>query len=191
MNTPAPANLTNRELLVGVGGGVAAYKTAMLVSSLVQQGARVTVVLTKAGAQFVQAPTFAALTGRPVVQDLFDPRFPLGAHIELARRADLICVVPTTADLIGKIAGGLADDLLTTTLLAFSGPVLLAPAMNAEMWRKPSVQRNVELLKSDGLHFIGPDDGWLSCRDQGPGRMSSPADIEAAIGNVLQQHSPE
>ncbi len=185
MSTPT---WSNRELVVGVGGGVAAYKTAALVSSLVQQGAGVTVVLTAAAGRFVQPATFAALTGRPVCQDLFDPRYSLGAHIELARAADLICIAPATADLLGKAALGLADDLLSTLLLAFAGPVLMAPAMNAEMWRKPAVQRNVTQLQSDGVRMIGPDEGWLSCRDQGPGRMSSPEDILAAIAETLDQH---
>ena len=132
--------MQGRELLVGVCGGIAAYKAADLVSKLVQAGAGVTVVMTHSATKLVGPKTFEALTGRPVGLDVFGP----GAHphIEPARRAELFCVAPATANVIAKAACGLADDLLTTLLLAFEGPVLIAPAMNAAMWRKPAVQRN-------------------------------------------------
>ena len=166
-----------KEILLGVSGGVACYKSAMICSRLVQAGNSVTVVLTEAATRFIGAPTFEALSGRPVATSAFDSSYPLGPHIELARRADLLLVAPATANLIAKAANGIADDLLSTTLLSFVGPVYFAPAMNVEMWSKPSVQRNVEQLVSDGVNMIGPESGWQSCRDKGVGRMSEPEKI--------------
>ena len=178
--------MNGRELVVGVTSGVAAYKTAALVSQLVQQGAGVTVVMTRAARRFVGPATFAALTGREVLSRSFEiAAHPLGAHIELARRAELLCVAPATANFLAKAAHGVADDLLSTLLLAFAGPVLLAPTMNAEMWEKPAVQRNVEQLRRDGLQIIDPEQGWLSCRTQGVGRMASPETIFEAIQSRL------
>lgn len=178
---PDPKN-EGREIIVGVTGGIAAFKSAALVSDLVQSGYGVTVVLTKAAEHFVGSATFAALTGRPVATKSFDPiGYPLGAHIELARRAECLCVAPASADFIGNIANGLANDLLTTLYLCFTGSVLIAPAMNNEMWAKPSVQRNIETLRGDGVNIVGPAEGWLSCREQGFGRMESPEVIRSAI----------
>lgn len=175
-----------REVLIGVTGGIAAYKTAMLVSKLVQSDVRVTVVMTDSAKQFVGPATFEALTGRKVVDQLFrQGEYPLGPHIALARKADLICVAPATANFLAKAANGIADDLLGTLLLCFSGPCLLAPAMNSEMWAKPVVQRNVEQLRSDGYTFVDPADGWLSCRQQGTGRMADPETIYQAIYSAL------
>jgi phosphopantothenoylcysteine decarboxylase/phosphopantothenate--cysteine ligase len=173
------------ELLIGVSGGIAAYKTAALVSSLVQDGRGVTVVMTRAARKFIGPATFRALTGRSVASDQFDRHHPLGAHIELADKAELLCVAPASADLLAKAACGLADDLLSTLLLSFGGPVLLAPAMNSAMWEKPSVQRNIATLRKDGVHFVDPQSGWQSCRRSGMGRMAEPADIEAAIKRLL------
>lgn len=153
----------------------------MLVSQLVQQGHGVQVVMTAAAEKFIGAATFAALTGRPVAMSSFDPQYPLGPHIELARRADLLCIAPASANFLAKAAHGLADDLLSTLWLAFTGPCLLAPAMNCEMWDKPAVQRNLQQLRDDGIQIIGPQSGWLSCRVQGMGRMAEPAEILAAI----------
>ena len=151
-----------------------------------QAGAGVTVVLTAAGQKFVGAATFAALTARPVLTDVFDEQqHPLGAHIELARHADLLCVAPATANFLAHAAQGLAGDLLSTLYLSFTGPVLLAPAMNCEMWDKPAVQRNVAQLQADGVHFVGPEEGWLSCRTLGLGRMASPEKIFARITELL------
>src|SRR5437016_9304742 len=163
------------ELIIGVSGGIAAYKTAFLVSSLVQDGRGVTVVMTRAARKFIGAATFRALTGRPVVSQPFDRHYPLGAHIELADKADLLCIAPASADLMAKAATGLADDLLSTLLLSFAGPVVFAPAMNSAMWEKPSVQRNIKTLRDDGYHFIDPEIGWQSCRRPGKGRMAEPA----------------
>jgi phosphopantothenoylcysteine decarboxylase/phosphopantothenate--cysteine ligase len=173
------------EIIIGVSGGIAAYKTAALVSSLVQDGHGVSVVMTRAARKFIGAATFLALTGRPVVSDLFDRHYPLGAHIELAEKASLLCVAPASADLIAKAASGLADDLLTTLLLSYSGPILIAPAMNAEMWEKRSVQRNIATLRDDGYRILGPQEGWQSCRRSGMGRMSEPAEIQSEIERLL------
>jgi phosphopantothenoylcysteine decarboxylase/phosphopantothenate--cysteine ligase len=179
--------MNGRELVVGVTGGIAAYKTAALVSRLVQAGAGVTVVMTEASLHFVGAATFRALTGRPVSLEMFEPSGrPLGAHIELARDAELLCVAPATANFLAKAAHGIADDLLSTLYLSFPGKMVLAPAMNTEMWDKPAVRRNVEQLRSDGALFVGPEEGWLSCRTSGPGRMASPESIFAAIQSALQ-----
>jgi phosphopantothenoylcysteine decarboxylase len=179
--------MQSREIVVGVTGGIAAYKTAMLVSQLVQSGAKVTVVMTPAAEQFIGAATFAALTGRPVAKELFaDAQYPLGAHVELAERAELLIVAPATAHFLAKSAHGLADDLLSTFYLAFPGPVLLAPAMNCDMWDKRAVQRNVAQLREDGVHFVEPEEGWLSCRKQGKGRMAGPEKIFAAAADLLR-----
>jgi len=180
--------MSSREIVVGVSGGVAAYKTAALVSQLVQADFGVSVVLTAAAREFIGPATFAALTGRPVEERVFnDQQHPLGAHIELAQRAQLLCVAPATANVLAKAAHGMADDLLSTLLLSFTGQVLLAPAMNCEMWEKPAVQRNVEQLRADGVHFIGPEEGWLSCRQRGWGRMSAPEQIFERIVQLLDR----
>jgi phosphopantothenoylcysteine decarboxylase/phosphopantothenate--cysteine ligase len=161
----------------------------MLASKLVQSGLRVTAVLTEAATAFVGEATFSALTGRPVARKVFDAAYPLGAHIELARRANLLVVAPATADFLAKAAHGSADDLLSTLYLCFTGPVLVAPAMNCEMWEKPAVQRNVAQLRSDGVHFVDPEEGWLSCRQRGAGRMADPEKIQAAMETLLRDQS--
>ena len=174
------------EILIGVSGGVSAYKTASLVSQLAQEGHGVSVVMTAAAQKFVGPATFSALSGRRVLTNSFDlADHPLGPHIELARGADLLCIAPATADLLAKGAHGLADDLLTTLLLAFTGPVLMAPAMNCEMWEKPAVQRNVAILREDGVQIVQPGTGWLSCRETGTGRMAEASEIATAIGTIL------
>jgi len=178
--------MQGRELVIGVTGGIAAYKTAGLVSQLVQAGASVSVVLTASAREFIGAATFEALTGRPVPQHVFhEADFPLGAHIALAQRGSLLCVAPATANFIAKVAHGLADDLLSTLALSFQGPIMLAPAMNCEMWEKPAVQRNVEQLREDGVLIVDPEEGWLSCRQVGVGRMAAPDKIFAAIAKQL------
>lgn len=175
------------ELVIGVTGGIAAFKTAALVSRLVQSGASVSVVMTEAAQHFVGIPTFAALTGRSVYTDMFDAsEFPLGAHIGLAERGKLLCVAPATADFLAQSAGGHAHDLLSTLMLSFTGPILVAPAMNTQMWAKPAVQRNVEQLRADGITIIDPGEGWLSCRQVGAGRMAEPDVIFAAIERALK-----
>lgn len=175
--------MKDRELLIGVTGGIAAYKTATLVSRLVQAGAGVTVVMTRSATKLVGPQTFEALTGRPVRTQVFGR----GAHphIELADSADLLCVAPATANILAKAAVGLADDLLSTLLLSFDGPVLFAPAMNTRMWEKPAVQRNVAQVKADGALLIGPEQGYLSCGATGAGRMAEPEAIFKAIAEIL------
>jgi phosphopantothenoylcysteine decarboxylase/phosphopantothenate--cysteine ligase len=175
--------MNGRELVVGVTGGIAAYKTAALVSRLVQAGAGVSVVMTRSATKLVGPKTFEALTGRAVGIKTFGP----GAHphIELAERAELLCIAPATANILAKAAWGLADDLLSTLVLAFDGPVLMVPAMNTRMWQKPAVQRNVRQLAADGVELIEPEDGYLSCGAHGPGRMASPETIFEAIARTL------
>ena len=174
--------LADREIVIAVGGGIAAYKVAAMTSRLVQRSAHVSVVMTRNSRKFIGGATFAALTGRPVASRSFDPNnFPLGAHIELAERAELVVVAPATADILAKAATGLADDLVSTLLLCATCPILMAPAMNAAMWEKPAVQRNISRLKEDGIGFIEPTSGWLSCRQTGTGRMAEPETITAAI----------
>ena len=177
--------LADREIILGVTGGIAAYKAAALASGLVQDGAGVTAVLTPNARRFVGAATFAALTGRPVATRSFDPRYPLGAHIELAARSDLFVVAPASADFLAKAAAGAADDLLTTLLLCAECPVLVAPAMNTAMWAKAAVQRNVAQLAADGVTVVQPGTGWLSCRHKGAGRMAEPDEIATAIRAAL------
>ena len=175
--------MAEREIIIGVTGGIAAYKTADLVSKLVQSGAGVTVVMTETARNFVGPATFAALSGRPVVLDQHDSAHPLGAHIEVARQAEILCVAPATANFLAQAANGMAQDLLSTLYLCFQGQVFVAPAMNCEMWAKPSVQRNVSQLQKDGVSMIGAGEGWLSCREKGAGRMAEVAEILNALSN--------
>lgn len=176
----------NREILLGVTGGIAAYKAADVCSKLVQGGAAVTVVMTEAARQFIGPTTFEALTGRPVYHEAFRPvEHFRGEHIGLAQRADLMVVAPATANFLAEVAGGFAHDLLATLTLTITCPLLFAPAMNCEMWAKPSVQRNVAQLRADGVHFVEPGTGWLSCGQIGAGRMAEPAEIIEAIARLL------
>lgn len=178
--------MANFEIVVGVSGGVAAYKAAALVSRLVQSDFRVSVAMTRAACRFVGPATFAALSGRHVATKVFDSAFPLGAHIELAQRGKLLCIAPASADLLAKTAHGIADDLVSTLYLGFTGPIVMAPAMNCEMWEKPAVQRNVEQLRRDGVRMVDPEAGWLSCRKQGFGRMAAPEKIFATIQEIAR-----
>lgn len=159
----------------------------MLASQLVQHGYLVQVIMTPAAQQFIGSATFMALTGRKVVLDSFDADYPLGPHIELARRAKLLCVAPASANFLGKAANGIADDLLSTLWLAFQGTTLIAPAMNCEMWDKSAVQRNLRQLQADGVHTVGPQEGWLSCRVRGMGRMAEPQEIFERIVQLLSR----
>ncbi|MBA2117748.1 flavoprotein [Bremerella alba] len=177
--------MSPRKVIIGVTGGIAAFKTPALVSQLVKADVDVTVVMTHASHHFVGAATLTALSGKRVHTELFDEAMPLGAHIELARRADLLCIVPASADFMAKAAQGLADDLLSTLYLAFTGNVMMCPAMNKEMWAHPALQRNVQQLLEDGVRMIGPDSGWQSCRVEGTGRMTEPEEIFDAIEEHL------
>lgn len=176
--------MQGREILLGVTGGIAAYKAAMLASKLVQAGAGVSVIMTRSATELVGPRTFEALTGRPVRTEVFDAT-KIHAHIELARDAELLCIAPATANMLGKTANGIADDLLSTVYLSFRGPVVVAPAMNCEMWKKKAVQRNVALLQDDGVVFVGPVTGRLSCGEAGMGRMAEPEEILKVIQAVL------
>lgn len=171
-------------VLLGVTGGIAAYKSAMLVSRLVQAEIDVSVIMTKSATELIGPKTFEALSDNPVRTQLFalDNAHP---HIELSRKADLMCVAPASANFLAKAAQGIADDLLSTVYLAFTGPVLFAPAMNNAMWEKAAVQRNVRQLMKDGVAFIGPDPGRLSCGESGTGRMSEPEQIFKRIIHLL------
>jgi phosphopantothenoylcysteine decarboxylase/phosphopantothenate--cysteine ligase len=178
--------LQHREILLGVSGGVAAYKAADLCSRLVQRGAKVTVIMTESAHQFIGATTFEALTGRPVYSHAFEAKEHFqGEHIGLARRATLMVIAPATAQTLARLAHGMADDLLSTAALVTTAPILIAPAMNCEMWAKPAVQRNVNQLKADGYHIVGPDEGWLSCGQIGSGRMSDPAAIVQSMEKIV------
>ena len=176
--------MNGRELLIGVTGGIAAFKTATLVSRLVQSGAGVSVMMTRSATRLVGPKTFEALTRRAVHTGMFgrDPH----PHIELAEAADVLCVAPATANILAKAACGIADDLLSTVLLSFDGPVIMAPTMNDRMWEKPAVQRNLEQLRADGVVLVGPEEGYLSCGAYGPGRMASPETIFKAIAEQLE-----
>jgi phosphopantothenoylcysteine decarboxylase / phosphopantothenate---cysteine ligase len=183
-----PGPLAGREIVVGVSGGIAAYKTAALVSRLVQAGAGTSVVMTEHATRFVTALTFQTLSGRPVHADQFAaPEEWRADHIVLADRAELVIVAPATANVLGKLAGGIADDLLSTFLLATPAPVLMAPAMNERMWAHPAVQANVETLRGRGVRFIGPAAGHLACGTVGVGRMAEPEEILAEIMRVLRK----
>ena len=173
-------------VVVGVSGGIAAFKSAALVSRLAQRGFDVTVVLSEAAQEFVGAATFSALCDRAPVISVFDPRFPLGPHIELATDCRLFIVAPATAHVIAGCALGLADGLIATLYLNMECPIVFAPAMSTPMWEKPAVARNVAQLKQDGVHMVGPDSGWLSCRKSGVGRMSEPDSILAACEKFLE-----
>ncbi len=174
--------ITGKRILVIVGGGIAAYKVLELIRRLRDAGAAVTPVMTKAAAQFVTPLSVSALAGEKVYTDLFDltDEAEMG-HIQLSRVADLVVVAPATADLMAKMAGGHADDLASTLLMATDTPVLVAPAMNVRMWQHPATVRNRATLAADGVAFVGPNEGGMACGEFGPGRMAEPAEILAAI----------
>src|SRR6185503_21317192 len=176
----------NTRLLLGVTGGVAAYKVAELARLLQRNNVDVRVAMTDAATRFVTPVTFQALTGKPVATDLWDASVPNNmAHIELSRGKDAIVVAPATADFIAKLAHGLADDLLSTLCVARACPLLVAPAMNREMWDNPATRRNVEQLMRDGVAIIGPASGDQACGEVGMGRMVEAADIAEAVAMFL------
>ena len=178
--------MRGRNVLLGISGGIAAYKAAELARMLRREGADVRVVMTRAATEFVAPLTFETLTGRPVATEMFARRTePEIEHIELARSAEVFAVAPATADVLAKLALGLADDLLSTAALACEAPLVLAPAMNARMWRHPAVEANVALLRSRGATLVGPGEGDLACGESGLGRMAEPAEILEAIRSAL------
>jgi phosphopantothenoylcysteine decarboxylase/phosphopantothenate--cysteine ligase len=178
--------LAGRHILLIIGGGIAAYKSLELIRRLRERGVRVTPVITRAGQEFVTPLSVSALAGVVAHTDLFDltSEAEMG-HIELSRAADLVVVAPATADLLGKMAGGLANDLASTLLMATDKRVLAAPAMNVRMWEHPATRRNVAWLGRDGVVFVGPNEGDMACGEFGPGRMAEPMEIVAAIEAVL------
>lgn len=171
--------LKGKEIVLGVSGGIACYKSAELVRELTRRGAGVQVVMTKNAREFIRPLTFEALTGRPVIIDLFKPgQEAQMAHIKVARQADLLVIAPATANIMGKMAWGIADDPLTTILLATRSPVLIAPAMNAVMYENPVVQENLKRLRERGYFIVGPEAGELACGEEGYGRL---AGVEAIV----------
>ena len=174
--------LTGKRITLVIGGGIAAYKSLDLIRQLRRSGAQVTPVLTRAAAEFVTPLSVAALAEAQVFQDLFDLKDETEmGHIQLSRASDLLVVAPATANLMARIAAGLADDLASTLLLATDTPVLIAPAMNVRMWEHPATQRNLVRLKADGVQVVGPNTGDMACGEHGAGRMAEPAEIVAAI----------
>jgi len=176
------ATLSGKRILLIIAGGIAAYKSLDLIRRLRERGAAVRCILTKAGAEFVTPLSVSALSGDKVYGELFSltDEAEMG-HIQLSRDADLLVVAPATADILARMAAGLAHDLATTALLATDKPVLAAPAMNVRMWNHPATQRNLAQLKADGVRFVGPNDGDMACGEYGPGRMAEPLEIVAAI----------
>jgi phosphopantothenoylcysteine decarboxylase/phosphopantothenate--cysteine ligase len=178
--------LTGKQVVLGVCGSIAAYKAADLASKLVQQGAVVDVILTDAAQEFVTPLTFRSLTGRPVFTNMYRPETELQEeHVALARRADVIVIAPASATTLARLAHGLADDFLSLTCLASTAPVLVAPAMDTQMWHAAATQENVETLKRRGVTFIGPTSGRLASGQVGAGRLVEPLDIVAAVKHEL------
>lgn len=178
--------LTGREIVLGVTGGIAAYKSAEIVSRLRKLGANVHVIMTKNATQFITPLTMETMSNNPVVVDTFDrPATWEVEHIALAKRAEVFAIAPATANIMAKMACGIADDMLSTTVLATKAPVLLAPAMNVGMWTAEITQQNAATLKKRGVQFVGPDAGFQACGDIGSGRMSEPVDIVEAICAIL------
>lgn len=168
-------------VVVGITGGIAAYKAVLVVRGLMAEGASVRVIMTAAATRFVGPVTLTGLTGQPPVTDLWDPTYAGEIHVELAEWATVLAVVPATAHLIARAAQGMADDALTATLLCFDGPVVMAPAMHTRMWNHPATQRNVSRLAGDGVTLVGPVEGALASGDVGLGRLSEPDDIIRAV----------
>lgn len=180
------SSLANKQILLGVTGGIAAYKSADLVRRLQDQGASVQVVMTPAAQEFITPLTMQALSGHQVHTQLLDPEAEAGmGHIQLARWADLVLVAPATADFMARLAQGLGNDLLTSICLATAAPIALAPAMNQGMWRNSATQQNLQTLVERKVHILGPADGGQACGDIGPGRMLEPLEIASAVARLF------
>ena len=177
--------LDRRRVVLAVTGGIAAYKTAFLARRLVESGAQVRVAMSKSAAEFIGPQTFAAIIGEPPYQDLFGAD-DVSPHTMLARWAELIIVAPATAATIARAANGLSEDLISATLLATEAPVLIAPAMHTEMWENKATKRNIDILRSDGYHFVGPNEGELAGGDVGVGRVAEPEEILSAARAILE-----
>ena len=181
-------DLTGKQIVLGVTGGIAAYKSAEIVSRLRHLGAQTHVIMTENATKFVSPLTFQTLSANPVVTDTFAaPEYWNVEHVALAKLADLFVIAPATANIIAKIACGIADDMLSTTVLATKAPLMIAPAMNTGMWTAEATCRNVETLKNRGVQIIGPDSGMLACGDSGAGRMSEPEEIVDSIVRILKK----
>jgi len=181
------AHLFNRNVLLGVSGGIAAYKSAELIRQLQDRGASVRVIMTRGAQKFITPLTLQALSGNPVHTELLDERAELGmGHIELARWADLLLIAPATADLIARLSTGRGDDLLSTVALASPAPLLLAPAMNQQMWKNSGTTANIKTLTQRGAHIVGPATGEQACGDVGPGRMEEPPVIAEAAASLFE-----
>lgn len=180
--------LTGRDIVLGVSGGIAVYKAVDVARRLRKLGATVHVIMTENACKFVAPLTFESLSGHPVVVDMFkSPERWEVEHIALAKRAELFVIAPATANILAKMANGIGDDMLSTTVMATRAPILVAPAMNSGMWDNPATQRNMDCLRGQGVHVIGPETGMLANGDSGTGRMSEPEDIVEAIGALLQK----
>ena len=180
-------DLTGKRIVLGVTGGIAAYKSAEIVSRLRHAGAEVHVIMTENAGKFVSPLTFQTLSANPVITDTFAaPEYWNVEHVALAKLADVFVIAPATANIIAKMAAGIADDMLSTTVLATKAPVLIAPAMNTGMWTAAATQKNAEILRSRSVLFIGPDSGMLACGDEGAGRMSEPDEIVDSIEQILK-----
>ncbi len=178
MNTAPGQNLHQRRILLGVSGGIAAYKAAELTRLLIKAGADVQVVMTAGAEAFITPLTLQALSGKAVRSSLFDLQAEQAmSHIELARWAELVLIAPASADIMARLANGLADDLLATLCLATAAPLLLAPAMNQQMWQHPATRHNTDILVERGVGMLGPDSGDQACGEHGPGRMLEPEEI--------------
>ena len=183
---------TQKKVALGISGGIAAYKAAEVLRGLQRAGCVVRVGMTKRACEFIQPLTFRALSGSHVIVDDYAPDNPDPiAHITFSQTVDLFLIAPATANIIGKLANGIADDFLTSTYLAATAPVLIAPAMNTSMWHHPATQRNLERLRADGVFIIEPDEGEMACGTIGPGRLSEPERIVAAALEILQNSRPE
>lgn len=186
MGAHESVRMQGKSILLVIGGGIAAYKSLDLIRRLRERGASVRAILTSGGQQFVTPLSVATLSEQPVFTDLFDLKDETEiGHIRLSREADLIIIAPATANLLAKLAHGLADDLASTALLAADKPILAAPAMNWRMWEHPATRRNIEQLKADGLHFVGPAEGSMACGEWGMGRMAEVEDILAEAARLL------
>ena len=180
-------NWTGRKIVMGVTGGIAAYKSAEIVSRLRHLGANVSVIMTKNATEFITPLTFQTLSANQVVVDTFQaPEYWNVEHVALAKKAEILVIAPATANILAKMANGIADDMLSTTVLATKAPILVAPAMNTGMWTAEATQSNVRILRERGVCFSGPESGNLACGDTGTGRMSEPEEIVAAIEEILK-----
>jgi phosphopantothenoylcysteine decarboxylase/phosphopantothenate--cysteine ligase len=190
-DSQAENDLAGYEVIVAVSGGSRHIRSARS-SRLSRRGAGVTVAMTRAARKFVTPLTFQALSGRHVLTDLWKVSCAADIqHIDLTTRADLVLIAPATANTIGKIAAGLADDVLTNLVISADSPVMLAPAMNDRMWKNTAVQRNVNALRQDGFFIVGPTEGWLACRSVGPGRMVEAAELIEAVMHQLKSSPPK